>query len=161
MQCFCFVFCLSNYKSLEALQCTRMEEGESHFSRQSFITFLMFYCGLNTAETWYTFKLPCTEVWRNDRREKITVSFWISNYITVLSECQITLGSLIFYYSFTQFWINSSLHRLYVKMIAFIYTCQFCHCPYSCSTCVLPNTILNVLGTSLRGIADYRKEMLV
>lgn len=39
MQCFCFVFCLSNYKSLEALQCTRMEEGESHFSRQSFITF--------------------------------------------------------------------------------------------------------------------------
>lgn len=81
--------------------------------------------------------------------------FWISNYIVVLSQCQITL-EIHFLTTASINWYAT--HTLYVKMAAFTYTNQFCHCPHFCSSCVFPSTILDVLGTSLRSITLITEE---
>lgn len=96
-QCFCIVLRLSSCIPLETLEYTRMEEGDSHFSGQSLITFSDVLPRLKPAETWHTFKLPGTDEYRNEIGEKsFSVSFWISNYMVVLSETPLSFKSLGF-----------------------------------------------------------------
>lgn len=86
--------------------------------------------------------------------KKLLCVLLISNYTVVLSECHIAL-EMSFVYLFiiraSLYWYATT-HSLHVETVAFTYTGQFWHCPRSHSSCMFPNTVLNVLGTSLRSI---------